>query len=81
MAQWSSQWFPNSSHMLHRYGDFFLRSRQALRGRLRAGVSGDRGVSPRGGQVQLPLHHLQEPALHLPPAAQIRQPEDFHQGV
>lgn len=74
-------WFPNSCALSPRYGDFLLRSRQALRGRLRAGVSGGRGVSPRGSQVQLPLHLLQEPALHLPPAAQIWQPEDLHQGA
>lgn len=65
----------------HRYRHFLLHSCQALWGRLRAGVGGGRGVSPRGGQVQLPLHHLQEPALHLPLSAQVRQPEDLHQGV
>lgn len=72
------QKFPSPSS---RYGDFLLCSRQALRGWLWFSVSGGRGVSPSGGQVQLPFHHLQEPALHLPAAAQIWQPEDLHQGV
>lgn len=72
--------FYNWCALSSRHGDFLLRPSQALRGRLRAGVSGGRGVSPWRGQVQLPVHHLQEPALCLPPAAQIRQPEDLHQG-
>lgn len=73
--------FSNLWALLCRYGDILLHSRQAFRGRLRESVRGCRRVLARGGQVQLPVHHVQKPTLRLPAAAQVWQSEDLHQGV
>lgn len=70
--------FRNALCSRHSY--VLLRARQAFWGLLRTGLDGDRGVPPRRGQVQLSIHHLQEPAVCLPAAAQVWQPEDLHQG-
>lgn len=72
--------FHNSCALCSRHSYVLLRPRQAFWGRLRTGLNGDRGVSPRRGQVQLSIHHLQESAVCLPAAAQVWQPEDLHQG-